>query len=77
MNIKLSVEISGETINVISNIGKSPMVDMACLCEAICTLIHSAESAGIKKSPDSLRDCIHHLEQGVMDASYRATMEGI
>jgi len=77
MNIKISVEISGEAIYVGSNIDKGPVVDMACLCEAICTLIHSAESAGIKKSSASLRDCIHHLEQGVMDASYRATMEKV
>lgn len=46
--------------------------DMASLCEALCTLIHSAEHEGIKSSPESLRDCINHLEQGVMDASYFA-----
>lgn len=44
--------------------------DMATLCEAICTLIHVADQGGIKKSADSLRDCIKHLEHGFGDASY-------
>lgn len=44
--------------------------DMAILCEAICLLIHSAEKQKIKPSPDSLRDCIKHLENGFADASY-------
>lgn len=44
--------------------------DMACLCEALCTLIHLAEDQGIKPSPDSLRDCINHLKSGFGDASY-------
>ena len=46
--------------------------DMATLCEAICTLIHCAEKDKIKSSPDSLRDCIHHLESGTFDSSYFA-----
>lgn len=45
--------------------------DMASLCEAICTLIHLAESQGIKSSANSLRDCIKHLEAGFSDASYK------
>lgn len=49
----------------------SVITDMAALCEATCTLIHSAESEGIKSSLDSLRDCKNHLEQGVSDSSYR------
>lgn len=48
------------------------LTDMASLCEALCTLIHTAENAGIKKSPDSLRDCIKHLTDGFADASYKA-----
>lgn len=44
--------------------------DMATCCEAICTLIHVADQGGIKKSADSLRDCIKHLEHGFGDASY-------
>lgn len=47
--------------------------DMITLCEAICTLIHCAEKDNIKKSSDSLRDCINHLESGTFDASYFAS----
>lgn len=46
------------------------IVDMACLCEALCTLIHLAEDQGIKPSAASLRDCIKHLQDGFADASY-------
>lgn len=45
--------------------------DMATLCEGICTLIHLAEEKGLKSSPDSLRDCIKHLQDGFADASYK------
>jgi hypothetical protein len=45
--------------------------DMATLCEGICTLIHVAEQQGLKSSPDSLRDCIKHLQDGFADSSYK------
>jgi len=45
--------------------------DMATLCEGLCTLIHVAEQQGLKQSPDSLRDCIKHLQDGFADSSYR------
>lgn len=46
------------------------ILDMASLCEAVCTMIHLAEDQGIKPSADSLRDCIKHLTAGFADASY-------
>lgn len=46
------------------------ILDMACICEALCTMIHIAEKHGVKKSPDSLRDCIKHLQDGFSDANY-------
>jgi hypothetical protein len=49
--------------------------DMATLCEGLCTLIHLAEQQGIKKSPDSLRDCIKHLEQGFSEAGYQTLIQ--
>lgn len=48
--------------------------DMGALCEAVCTLIHVAEERGAKKSADSLRDCIDHLQKGFADASYKTEM---
>lgn len=53
------------------------ITDMALLCETICTLIHSADQAGIKDSASSLRDCIKHLEDGFADSSYKATITKI
>lgn len=50
---------------------KSIVDDMATLCEGLCTLIHVAEQNGLKASPDSLRDCIKHLQDGFADSSYR------
>ena len=49
--------------------------DMALICEALVLLIHTAENEGIKKSPQSLRDCITHLENGFADASYFGFIE--
>lgn len=43
---------------------------MAALCEGICTLIHCAESEGIKPSHQSIKDCIKHITDGFIDASY-------
>ena len=51
---------------------KQLIVDMVTMCEGIYTLIRVAENKGIKPSPDSLRDCIKHIENGVMDADYKA-----
>lgn len=44
--------------------------DMACLCEALCTMIHLAEDVGVRDSSTSLRNCIKHLTDGFADASY-------
>jgi hypothetical protein len=44
--------------------------DMACLCEALSTLIHAAEQSGYKSSSESLKDCITHLERGFADPTY-------
>ena len=46
------------------------IMDMACLCEALCTLIHVADKEGIRSGSDSLRNCIRHLEDGFVDPSY-------
>lgn len=46
------------------------VLDMATLCEGICTLIHVADQQGLKPSADSLRDCIKHLQDGFSDANY-------
>lgn len=51
---------------------ESILKDMACLCEAVSTLIHAAHQSGMKDSADSLRDCINHLERGFVDGSYEA-----
>ena len=51
------------------------VLDMATLCEGICTLMHIAEKEGIKSSIDSLKDCINHLEQGFIDASYKVDLD--
>lgn len=51
------------------------LLDMASLCEALCTLIHVADQNGIKPGPDSLRDCIKHLESGFVDASYKGILK--
>ena len=45
--------------------------DMGLLCEALCTLIHSAHKEGIKKDHESLRTCIKHLEAGFSDETYK------
>lgn len=45
-------------------------MDIACLCEAVCTLIHVADQNGIRPSAESLRICIDHLQKGFGDASY-------
>lgn len=46
------------------------VLDMATLCEGICTLIHVADQQGLKPSAASLRDCIKHLQDGFADANY-------
>lgn len=52
------------------------IVDMATLCEAVCTLIHVADQNGIKPSADSVRDCLKHIEHGFGDASYIGKVVG-
>jgi len=67
----IHVERSGKNINPTD--GNFDVVDdMATLCEAICTLIHAAESSGVKDSASSLRSCIKHLEDGFVDETYFA-----
>lgn len=51
-----------------------PILDMAVLCEGICTLIHLCHREKIKKDSDSLRDCIKHLKDGFSEAGYKAFM---
>lgn len=60
----------GNTIQVTDEEWQA-MEDMGTLCEAICTLIHYADNKGYKSGADSLRDCINHLQQGFVDASYK------
>lgn len=52
-----------------------PVLDMATLCEAVCTIIHAAHDAGIKKDFESVRDCIEHIKKGFIDESYIAYIE--
>ncbi len=51
--------------------GKEVIDDMGFLCEAICTLIHAADQAGVKKLNTSLLSCIKHLQDGCADPSYK------
>lgn len=48
-----------------------PILDMACLCEAVCTMIHLCHNEGIKDESLSLRDCINHLKKGFVDETFR------
>ena len=47
------------------------IMDMASLCEAVCTLIRLAEDQGIRPSADSLRICIKHITDGFADPDYK------
>lgn len=51
---------------------RNPVEDMAILCEAICTLIHAANTMGVKPDYQSVKDCIDHFKKGFMDESYKA-----
>jgi hypothetical protein len=51
--------------------------DMACLTEALVTLIHAAHQSGYKDSAESLRDCIKHLENGFIDNEYETKITNI
>lgn len=70
ISIQHAVHKDDDEIEELEIQNNDPVTDMAWLCEAICLLIHGAEKDKIRKSPDSLRKCIHHLEQGTFDASY-------
>lgn len=39
--------------------------DMACITEALCTLINAADQSNIKTIEESMQDVITHLERGV------------
>lgn len=72
--IHVKVDYSQEHSIIISKPNSSTtdsIDDMATLCEALCTLIHAADKRGQKNSAASLRSCIHHLEHGFADASYK------
>lgn len=45
--------------------------DMACLCEAVVTMIHVAEECGARKSAESVRICIKHITDGFADPTYK------
>ena len=64
-------ERSGDKLNPVDS-EADVISDMVLLCEALVTLIHVAENEKVKDSPQSLRDCINHIEQGFADASYFA-----
>src|SRR5689334_519127 len=40
-------------------------MDMACLCEALSTLIQAADYSGFKSREESLKTCITHLERSL------------
>ncbi len=63
----LGFDLSGMTKEQWS---ESVVLDMATLCEGICTLIHLAEQNGLKNSADSVRDCIKHIQDGFSDCNY-------
>jgi len=39
--------------------------DMACLTEALCTLIDGADQSNLKSKEESLKDVMTHLERGL------------
>lgn len=43
------------------------ITDMACLSEALVTLIRTADNSGYKTIRESLNDCITHLERSFED----------
>jgi len=48
-----------------------PILDMAILCEAICTLIRVVHSSRLKDESEALRNCIEHLKKGFVDETYK------
>jgi len=48
-----------------------PVQDMALTCEALCTMIHTANKLGLKEDFKSIKDCIDHLKKGFIDETYR------
>jgi hypothetical protein len=52
------------------------LMDMACICEGLSTLIHAADQSGYKPSHESLKDCITHLERSFVDTSYTTEILG-
>lgn len=51
--------------------------DIACLTEALCSLINAADTSGYKSAQDSLNDTVVHLERGIIppDAVIPSTEE--
>ncbi len=49
--------------------------DMACLTEALCTLINAADQSNFKTIEESVKDVMMHLERGTGDESYEAEVK--
>jgi len=49
--------------------------DMACLTEALCTLINAADQSNIKTIKESMQDVMTHLERGTSDEEYGAEIK--
>jgi len=58
-------------IGVPNNQKEDMVMDMALLCEAVCTLIHLANKEGVKVDYLSLEHCIKHLKDGFVDETYK------
>lgn len=49
--------------------------DMACLTEALCTLINAADQSNFKTVEESMKDVMAHLEKGTGDETYEADVK--
>jgi superoxide dismutase len=84
MQRRLLVEFNTEAENKIQigpviifenqEIKPEPLLDMAILCEAVCTMIHLCHNEKIKDQVASLTDCINHLKKGFIDETYKTDL---
>jgi len=74
--IKVIINMESDEPVIIQADDVNPIKDMACLCEALCTLIHAAHKNGIRKDHESLKLCIGHLESGFADENYKVRLPG-
>jgi hypothetical protein len=51
-----------------------PLLDMGCLCEALCLMIRICHNSHLKDQSDSIRDCIDHLKKGFIEENYMSKM---